>query len=77
MNSLRKRFKAKTYNTALVFIIVILLLINANLTVYIGRFHFDAIKAEILRFTSLKSLTTAFADQTTKFFTEDVASVSE
>lgn len=77
MNSLRKRFKAKTYNTALVFIIVILLLINANLTVYIGRFHFDAIKAELLRFTSLKSLTTAFADQTTKFFTEDVADFAE
>ncbi len=77
MRSLRKRIKAKTYNTALSLIIVIMLLLNANLTVYIGSIHSDAIKAELLRFTSLKSLTTAFVDHTTKFFTEDAADFAE
>ena len=77
MTILGKRIKAKTYNTALCFIIVILLLINANLTVFIGRSHLDEIKAGILKFTSLQSLTTSFVDHTTKFFTKDAADFAE
>ena len=77
MRSLKRRIKAKTYNTALIFIIIIMLLLNANLTVYIGSIHNDAIQAELFRFTSLKTLSTAFADHTTKFFTEDVAEFTE
>lgn len=72
-----RRIKAKTYNIAMCFIIVILLLLDANLTVYIGRFHNAAIEAELAGFASFRNMTVALADHTTRSFTEDVAEFAE
>ena len=55
-----------------------MLLLNANLTVYIGGIHNETIsKVNVLRFTSLKSITESFVDRTTTFFTKDAAEFAE
>lgn len=72
-----KKWKAKTYNIVVSYLVVLMMLINANLAAFIINDHNADIKAELLRFASLKSLTSAFAEKTTEVFTEDAAGFSE
>ena len=72
-----KKLKAKTYNIIVSYLLVLMMLINANLAAFIINDHKADIKAELLRFASLKSLTSAFIENTTEFFTEDAAGFAE
>ena len=72
-----KKWKAKTYNIVVSYLLVLMMLINANLAAFIINDHTAEIKAGLLRFASLKSLTSAFVDHTTEFFTEDVEEFTE
>ena len=72
-----KKWKAKTYNIVVSYLLVLMMLINANLAAFIINDHTAEIKAGLLRFASLKSLTSAFVDHTTEFFTEDVQEFTE
>ena len=77
MRSPRKRFKAKTYNKAMCFIIAILLLLDANLAVYIVNMHFNEEKADLLRAASFDTMTAAFTDCTANIITADASEFAE
>jgi hypothetical protein len=68
-----KRWKAKIYNIVISYLIVLMLLINANLAVYIVNDHKDDIKAALARFASLKSLSSAFINNAAEDFSHDAA----
>ena len=77
MNTLRKRTKARTYNTIISIVIVIMMLINVNLVYGINDIHENGIRAEVLKITSFKTLTTTFASNAAEFFTEDIPEFAE
>ena len=72
MSKHTKKRKHNKRNIVLCFLIVIMLLTNANLVAGIYNIHENGIKAELFRITSLKSLTSTFVTYTTDFFTHDV-----
>ncbi len=72
MNKQKKRRIHFSRNIVLCYLIVVMLLANANLAAGIFNIHENGIKAELFRLTSLKTLTSNFVEHTTDFFTHDV-----
>ena len=59
-------------NAVLSIIIVVMMLVNVSLVYGIYDIHENGIKAELLKMSSLKSLTTSFISHTTDFFSSDI-----
>ena len=64
--------KRRRRNIVLSCLIVVMMLVNVNLVCGIYNIHENGIKAELLKVTSLKSLTTTFITYAADFFAEDV-----
>ena len=77
MSTQKSRRKYNKKNIALILLIIIMLEANANLVLGIYGIHENGIKAELLKISSLESLTSTFVTCTTDFFTKDVRGFAE